>query len=100
MLIEKKRCNISLSASRGFQFLVVLNASSLETSLLGNCLKIYPEGENRFCLSADRNGRAPLVTSQGPLAMCNPNEKQKPPPLPIRSYLRAMVEPRGVSKRY
>ena len=41
---KKKRCNISLSyqkaASRGVPFLAVLSASSLGTSLLGDCLKI------------------------------------------------------------
>ena len=65
----KKRCNISLpyqkAASRGVPFLAILSASSLGTGLLGDCLKNYPE-ENRFCPSAGTNGRAPLVTSQGP----------------------------------
>ena len=57
----KKRCNISLSyqlsASRGFPFLAVLNASSLGRSLLGNCLRISRGGGEQV-LSLRRHKRS------------------------------------------
>ena len=86
----KKRCNIVLSyqlpASRSFPFQAVLNASSLGTRLLGNCLRSYLVGGEQV-LSLRRHKRSgPSSHLTGPLALCNPNEKQKPPPL-ILAYV-------------
>ena len=65
----------------GFSFVAVRNASSLGTSPFGNCIKNY-HGEGEHILSLRRHQRSgPSGHPPGPLGLCNPNEKQKPPPL-------------------
>ena len=64
----------------GFSFLAARNISSLGTSPFGNCMKNYHgEGEHVVTPRAPKVG--PSGHPPGPLGLCNPNEKQKPPPL-------------------
>ena len=80
----KNRCNMSLP----YQLPVCLGlfipggtqCLIPRKSLPGNCLKKYPgEGEEILSLSGHKLS-GPSGHSPGPLGVCNPNEKQKPPP--------------------
>ena len=56
-------------------------ASSLGTSMFGCCQKYPGEGEQVLFLRGHK-WSGPSGHPPGPLGLCNPNEKRKPPPLP------------------
>ena len=57
------------------------NASWQGTSLFGSYKKKHPEEGGQVLLLRGHKRSGPSGHPPGPLGVCNPNEKQKPPPL-------------------
>ena len=61
------------------------------TSLLWKCLKNYPgEGEEVLSLRGHKQS-GPSSHPPGPLGVCNPNEKQKSPPLTVATVFERSI---------